>query len=219
MSDRVNIRTVNGQKLNPLLSPKFQRIQNRAAAVWDAYDEYGCGHSLEMVAHLHRISVEQIHYDMYGNPSDIDKRFGIDDSRKLERTLHVCLKEIKEGIDESLVAVANHVPFCLIHELEDARDIKLVANDFLRNMSSKLSEIRQKHRHEVFESVDCMVTTYNSLIYSIILHHFRLLQQQQLLLHHLFDQLRTIYLLINRLFENIIVRFEYFHFLNVFVTL
>ncbi|CAF3553648.1 unnamed protein product [Rotaria sp. Silwood1] len=157
MSNRVNIRTVTGNKHSPLLPSKFQRVQNRAAAIWDAWNEDGRGLALELVAHLHRISAEQIYYDIYGNPSDVDKRFGIEDSTKLERTLHVCLKEIEQGIDSSLVAVANHVPFYLIHQLQDPRDIKTLANDFLRKMNNKLEEVQQKHRQQLFESIDRMV--------------------------------------------------------------
>ncbi|CAF1463632.1 unnamed protein product, partial [Rotaria sp. Silwood1] len=85
MSHRVNIRTVTGNKHSPLLLSKFQRVQNRAAAIWDAWNEDGRGLALELVSHLHRISAEQIYYDIYGNPSDVDKRFGIEDSTKLER--------------------------------------------------------------------------------------------------------------------------------------
>ncbi|CAF5037165.1 unnamed protein product, partial [Rotaria sp. Silwood1] len=88
MSHRVNIRTVTGNKHSPLLLSKLQRVQNRAAAIWDAWNEDGRGLALELVSHLHRISAEQIYYDIYGNPSDVDKRFGIEDSTKLERTLH-----------------------------------------------------------------------------------------------------------------------------------
>ncbi|CAF1219630.1 unnamed protein product [Rotaria sordida] len=157
MSHRVNIRTVTGNKHSPLLASKFQRVQNRAAAIWDAWNEDGHGLALELVAHLHRISAEQIYYDIYGNPSDVDKRFGIEDSTKLERTLHVCLQEIEEGIDSSLVSVANHVPFYLIHQLQDPRDIKTLANDFLRKMNNKLREVQQEHRQQLFESIDRMV--------------------------------------------------------------
>ncbi|CAF4889710.1 unnamed protein product [Rotaria sp. Silwood1] len=161
MSHRVNIRTVTGNKHSPLLLSKFQRVQNRAAAIWDAWNEDGRGLALELVSHLHRISAEQIYYDIYGNPSDVDKRFGIEDSTKLERTLHVCLKEIEQGIDLSLVAVANHVPFYLIHQLQAPRDIKTLANDFLQKMNNKLREFQQKHRHQLFESIDRMVKQNN----------------------------------------------------------
>ncbi|CAF2647245.1 unnamed protein product [Rotaria sp. Silwood2] len=92
MSHQVNIRTVSGNKLNPLLPSKFQRVQNRAAAIWDAWNEDGRGLALELVAHLHRISAERIYCDIYGNSSDVDKRFGIEDSTKLERTLHISVK-------------------------------------------------------------------------------------------------------------------------------
>ncbi|CAF4426383.1 unnamed protein product [Rotaria sp. Silwood2] len=116
MSHGVNIRTVSGNKHNPLLPSKFQRVQNRAAAIWDAWNEDGRGLALEFVPHLHRVSAERIYYDIYGNPSNVDKRFGIEDSTKLKRTLNVCVKEIEQEIDSSLVAVANNVPFYLIHE-------------------------------------------------------------------------------------------------------
>ncbi|CAF2647305.1 unnamed protein product [Rotaria sp. Silwood2] len=88
MSHGVNIRTVSGNKHNPLLPSKFQRVQNRAAAIWDAWNEDGRGLALEFVPHLHRVSAERIYYDIYGNPSNVDKRFGIEDSTKLKRTLN-----------------------------------------------------------------------------------------------------------------------------------
>ena len=97
---RVNIRTVNGAKHNGHLDPRYSRVQNRAAAVLDAWDEFGESMPLDVVAHMHRISSEQIKKDLFGEPSDIKKRFGIRSSAKLEYTLKKCLKELNRGINK-----------------------------------------------------------------------------------------------------------------------
>jgi hypothetical protein len=86
------------------------------------WSSFRCGGS-----HLHKISLEQIHNDTYNDPLDIDKRFGVEDSTEFERALRTCLKEIRKGINPALVAVSNHVPFCLISKTEDVQDIKRVA--------------------------------------------------------------------------------------------
>ncbi|CAF3006289.1 unnamed protein product [Rotaria sp. Silwood2] len=114
MSHRINIRTMNGKKHDPFLPTKFQRVRNRVAAILNAWTENRDSFSVDLVAHLHRVSAKQIHNEIYRHPSDFDEYFGIEDSTKSECTLEIYLKEIEQGIDSSLVVVANHVPFCLI---------------------------------------------------------------------------------------------------------
>ena len=58
--NRINVRTINGSKHNGHLDYHHQRIQNRAAAVLDAWDEFGESLTIDLIAHMHRISVDQI---------------------------------------------------------------------------------------------------------------------------------------------------------------
>ena len=111
---RPNIRTVNGAGRNPLLNSRYIRVQNRAAAVLDACEEFGEGYTIDLVAHLHRISVSQIETDLYGEPNVIERRFGFKSTIKLERALNQCQKELKKGENSALIAVANHVPFVVL---------------------------------------------------------------------------------------------------------
>ena len=151
---RANVRTINGNKHNTSLAPKFQRVQNRAAAILDAWNPFGESHSLELIAHLHSLKVEQIRRDLYGDPCEIEKRFGTDNTDKIERVLYTCLKELDENVHPTLVAIANHVPFTVIHILEDSRDVEQVAAEFLDNNREELREIRRKKDHDLFESID-----------------------------------------------------------------
>ena len=57
---RLNIRTINGAKHNGHLEYRFRRIQNRAAAVLDAYDDSAEPEALDLIAHLHRLPVDVI---------------------------------------------------------------------------------------------------------------------------------------------------------------
>ncbi|CAM4855006.1 unnamed protein product [Rotaria socialis] len=98
--NRFNIRTVNGSRHNGLLEHRYIKIQNRAAAALGALDEDG--ESLELIAHLHRLSIEQIKKDLYGEPSDIKNGFDIRSSNKLEETLKTCLKEINKRRTKNL---------------------------------------------------------------------------------------------------------------------
>jgi hypothetical protein len=157
MSSRVNIRTINGIKHNPTLPPKFRRAQNRAAAVFDAWDEFGETYPLGVIAHLHSLPVEQIHEDMYDDPRKIDKRFGTTKSNKIEPVLNTCLKELDSDIHPTLVAVANHIPFVIVRLLQDQRDVKRIANEFIQDMSKKLREIRQEDNEQLLESIDPVV--------------------------------------------------------------
>ncbi|CAF3233970.1 unnamed protein product [Rotaria socialis] len=115
--NRFNIRTVNGSRHNGLLEHRYIKIQNRAAAALGALDEDG--ESLELIAHLHRLSIEQIKKDLYGEPSDIKNGFDIRSSNKLEETLKTCLKEINKRVNNALVAVVYHVPYTLLCSVEN----------------------------------------------------------------------------------------------------
>ena len=153
--NRLNIRTVNGARHNGLLEPRYIKIQNRAAAVLDALDEDD--ESLELIAHLHRLSIEQIKKDLYGEPSEIKKRFGIRSSNKLERTLKTCLKEIKKGVHNALVAVAYHVPYTLLCSVENNNNnIKEAATKFLLDIRKKpncLNLTKVEETNDVNESL------------------------------------------------------------------
>lgn len=92
--NRVNVRTVNGAKHNGLLEPRYAQVRNREAAVLDAWANGDDGLSLDLVAILHHIPSKRIEQDLYGEPSDIKKRFGINSTTKLESTIRQCFKEI-----------------------------------------------------------------------------------------------------------------------------
>ena len=132
---RLNIRTINESIHNGHLEHHYRKIQNRAAAAIDAFNEDG--ESLELVAHLHRISIDQIQKDLYDEPSEIKKGFGIQSTIKLEETLKTCLKEINKGVNKALVAVAYHGPYTLICSLESNNNIREVATKFLIDIKKK----------------------------------------------------------------------------------
>jgi hypothetical protein len=142
---RPNIRTVDGAEHNPHLEHRYRRVQNRAAAVLDAWDEVDSIGTLDLVGHLHRISTDIIKKDLYGEPTDIKKRFGIKSTAKLEDTLKICLKELNKGVNEALVAVAHHVPFMLLRTLQEERNVKEVASTFLRDIEEKLDLINEEN--------------------------------------------------------------------------
>jgi hypothetical protein len=142
---RRNIRTVNGAAHNPHLESRYRQVQNRAAAVLDASDEVDNVGTLDLIAHLHRISIDKIKKDLYGEPTDIEKRFGIKSTAKLEHTLNKCLKELNSGVNEALVAVAHHVPFMLLRTLQEERNVKEVASTFLRDIEEKLDLINEQN--------------------------------------------------------------------------
>lgn len=127
---RINVRTINGAKHNGHLDSHHRRVQNRAAAVLDAWDEYGESLTTDVIAHLHRITVEQIKKDLYGDPTEIKKRFGSRSSIKLENVLKKCIKEIDEGVNPALTAVAHNIPFKLIRDIQNNPDIEQVLKEF-----------------------------------------------------------------------------------------
>ena len=83
----MNIRTVNGARRNGHLHHRYRRIQNRAAAVLDASNEYGKTIQIDGITHMHRNSINQINKDMFGEPFDIKNKFGLKSTAKLERCL------------------------------------------------------------------------------------------------------------------------------------
>ncbi|CAF1121175.1 unnamed protein product [Rotaria sordida] len=118
-----------------------QRIQNRAAAVLDAWDEFGESLPTDLVAHMHRISVDHINKDLHGDRIDFKKRFGTKSSMKFERVLTECMKEIEEGIDAALVAVSHNIPFMLICDIQNSQNPNQVATNFFHTiMASNESE-------------------------------------------------------------------------------
>lgn len=132
----LNIRTINGSRHNGHLEHRYIKIQNRASALLDASDEDD--EYLELIAHLHRLSIEQIKRDLYGELSEIKKRFGIRSSNKLEETLKTCLKEISKGVNIALVAVAYHVPYKLLCSVENNNNnVKEAATKFLIDIRKK----------------------------------------------------------------------------------
>lgn len=134
---RPNIRTTNGARRNPHLDTRYIRDQNRAAAVLDAWEEYGEGLSIDVIAHLHRISISQIEKDLHGELADIERRFEFKSTIRLERALKKCQKELKKGVEPALIAVANHVPFALLKSLQSNGNTKELANTFLNDMKRK----------------------------------------------------------------------------------
>lgn len=78
-----NVRTINGPAHNGHLGHRYRWLQNRASAVLDAYEEFDEGLNIDLVAHMHWISVQQIKSDIFSNPKDLKKRFGVKSSIKL----------------------------------------------------------------------------------------------------------------------------------------
>jgi hypothetical protein len=159
--NRTNIRTVNGARRNPLLDPRYIRVQNRAAAVLDAWVEHGEVHAVDLIAHLHRIPISQIEKDLYSEPADIKQRFGFQSTIKLERALKQCRKELNKGENPALIAVANHVPFTLLRSLENNGNIKEMASTFLNDMKQKLLIAEKENSvHCLGESIEVIDIFY-----------------------------------------------------------
>ena len=55
----------------------------------------------------------------------------------MERALKRYQKELKEGEESALIAIANHVPFILLKSLSKNGTIKELANTFLNDMKQK----------------------------------------------------------------------------------
>jgi hypothetical protein len=137
---RANIRTINGLPHNGSLPTRYRRVQNRAAAVLDAWIdiEAGCpSDDLSLTGHLHRLSCDTIRADLYGDPVKIKKQFGFKSTEKLEKTLRRCANELAGGTQEALVALANHVPFTLLRSFQTSKNEKELATTFLRDMQEQ----------------------------------------------------------------------------------
>ncbi|CAF4499515.1 unnamed protein product, partial [Rotaria sp. Silwood2] len=131
----VNIRTINGAKHNGHLPAHLQRVQNRAAAVLDAWIAIDESCSFDIVAHLHRISIDQIEKDLYGDITDLRKRFG-KSLKKFQGAIQQCVTEIEGGINPALVAVAHHIPFSLLHDIQNTKDVQQSINNFFLNIAA-----------------------------------------------------------------------------------
>ena len=128
----MNIRTVNDAKRNP------------RPAVLDAWEEFGETLPLDLVAHMHRLSIDQIEKDMFGEPFDIKEKFGLTSIEKLKHRLRKCLEEINQGLNPALVSVSNHIPFVLLRELGDNPNIDEVAKRFLAGIREKIDNIERE---------------------------------------------------------------------------
>ena len=149
-----NIRTVNGLPHNGVLATRYQRVQNRAAAVIDAWvivEQEGSTGDLFMVGHMHQLSINQISKDLYGDPVKIKRRFGLESTGKLDRALEKCVKEVAEGTNEALVALANYIPFILLITFPAAKNKKEHTAAFLRDMKEKFNS---KTREEIGHRTD-----------------------------------------------------------------
>ncbi|CAF4164381.1 unnamed protein product [Rotaria sp. Silwood2] len=132
----INIRTVNGAEHNGQLPTRYQRIQNRAAAVLDAWDEFGESLPIDLIAHMHHINADQIRKDLKGDQIDFKKRFGAKSSTKFEHVLKRCMNEIEEGVDSALAAVAHNIPFMLVRDIQNGKNLKQVTADFFLAMTT-----------------------------------------------------------------------------------
>ncbi|CAF3431091.1 unnamed protein product [Rotaria socialis] len=94
---------------------------------------------IDIVAYLHRTSVEQIQKDLYGDRKEFKKRFGTKSVLKFENEVKRCMKEIEDGIHPTLASVAHNVPFILIHKLENNKYEKQLITDFFHDIN-KLNE-------------------------------------------------------------------------------
>jgi hypothetical protein len=156
--NRVNVRTINGAKNNGALPPKFRRVQNRAAAVLDAWDDLG--YDIDTLVHLHRLSKETIRADMFGDPENMCKQFDLTKTDGIAKVLTTVLSEIDKGFDPALVSVANNIPYSVVVNLLDDRDhdVEEAASNFAKDMTKKLDEIAFKKSMNFLASIDEMVS-------------------------------------------------------------
>jgi hypothetical protein len=157
---RNNIRTINGKKHNGHLDIHHQRIQNRASAVLDAYDEFDESMDIDLIAHLHRLPAKQIEQDIYGNPEDFVKRFGTVSSKKFHQAVQKCLAEINYGIDPALASVSNNVPYKTLRDLQQSSNIKEVIDNFFNEMT-------KLNKHNTEENRKVVHHTSNSVSVSL----------------------------------------------------
>ena len=100
-----------------------------------------------------RAPIEQIQNDIYGSSSHIQKRFAINEPKKLQRALKLCMKEINQGVSDDLVGIANHVPYCLFQQLRNGDDITTIVDNFLRSIQTKLDDIKKQRRDEYLQRI------------------------------------------------------------------
>ncbi|CAF2058737.1 unnamed protein product, partial [Rotaria magnacalcarata] len=141
---RKNIRTVNGARHNGQLEFQYQKIQNRAAAILDACEEFGESLSIDLISILHHISVDQIRKDLYGDSIDFKKRFGTKSKVKFQTVIKDCMKKIAGGISPALVSVANHIPFTLIRAIENSQDEDQVIAEYFRFITTQNNDQQTK---------------------------------------------------------------------------
>jgi hypothetical protein len=142
-TNKVNVRALNGIRCKGDLSLRYKRLENRAAAVLDAWiqneDEPS---SFDIIAHLHQVSMSRINADFYGDLSELQKKFGKKPTVKLEKALQRCRRDMKKGVHEALAALANGVPFVLLKSFDNGGDAKPVIEAFLNTIieKTKISE-------------------------------------------------------------------------------
>lgn len=158
---RINIRTINGKKHNGHLNIHHQRVQNRASAVLDAYDELDECMEIDLIAHLHKITTKQIEQDIYGSHEDFVKRYGTVSSKKFYQAMQKCATEINDGVHPALASVSNNVPYKIIHDLEQNSNIKEIADRFFNEMM-KLNKHNRDKNPEVADYISSSVSVSQS---------------------------------------------------------
>lgn len=101
-----------------------------------------------------------MHDDIYGDPQRISKCFGTKCSTKLERTVQTCLKEIRKGFNSALVAVAYHVPFRLLTEIEGEGEENMhkAVKAYLQSIHDQRTKSLQEHHQPIPEAINRAVS-------------------------------------------------------------
>ncbi len=154
---RINVRTINGKKHNGYLDFKHQKVQNRASAVLDAYDESDECIDIDVIAHMHRITTKQIEQDMYGNYEDFQKRYGTTSSKRFFQALQKCIAEIDHGVHPALASVSNNVPYKIICNLQQNPNVKEIADNFFNEMT-KLNKHSTEENRKVIQHISSSVS-------------------------------------------------------------
>ncbi|CAF1488393.1 unnamed protein product, partial [Adineta steineri] len=161
-----NIRTINEKKNNGHLAIHHQRIQDRASAVLDAYDEFDESIGIDLIAHLHKIKSKQIERDIYGLPEDFQKRFGTKSSEKFHQAIQKCIAEINDGVHPAIASVANNIPYKIICDIQQNSDVKEVVDDFFNEMIQLNKHNAEKNR-TVVEHISCSNGPLNNILYQM----------------------------------------------------
>ena len=146
---RTNIRTINGKKHNGHLDIHHQRVQNRASAILDAYDELDEPVDIDLIAHMHRITAKQIEQDIYGHHEDFQKRYGTKSSKKFHQAVKKCIAEINDGVHPTLASVSSNVPYKLIRDLQRNPNVKQIVDNFFHEMIKSDKHNIQENRQVV----------------------------------------------------------------------